>query len=85
MAEEVTALWQLVIAACALVGWWLALRPGATYPGAGRVISLMIVAIAVLLCILALQGQRGSRPDPSPIVTLNAQGPGASSPDHSTD
>lgn len=70
----------LVIAACALSGWWLAVRPNASYRGVSGSISFLIVFMAVLLCFLALSGQSArahvSAPQPSP--TNNAAPPTAS-------
>ena len=49
-------LWLLVIAACALTGWWLSLRPAATYRGAGPTMQWLIILMAVLMGVLAIDG-----------------------------
>jgi hypothetical protein len=64
--------WVLVIAASALSGWWLAIRPGASFRGAAAGMSGLIMIMAVLMCVLAIQGQ-----NPTP---RKAQG-AAKSPD----
>ncbi len=46
-------IWIVVIALAALAGWWLTLRPRASYSGAGGTMSILIILMAVLLCILA--------------------------------
>ena len=51
-------LWPLVIAACALTGWWLSLRPHATYRGVAPTMQWLIILMAVLMCLLAIDGQR---------------------------
>ena len=57
---------MLVIALVALSGWWLAVRPRASYGGISSTMSFLIVLTAVLLCILAVGGQHDSpRPVPS--------------------
>ncbi len=48
---------MIVIATCALVGWWLTLRPNASYRGAGGTTSALIVLMAVLMFTLAMGGQ----------------------------
>ncbi|MBI5863184.1 MAG: hypothetical protein HZB38_01460 [Planctomycetes bacterium] len=53
--------WVLVIAASALVGWWLAVRPGATFRGAAASMSCLIMVMAILMCVLAIQGQESGR------------------------
>ena len=59
MDADWSQLWMLVIAAAALSGWWLSLRPRASYAGISTTMSFLIVLMAVLLCVLALSGQRG--------------------------
>lgn len=49
-------MWSLVVVVSALSGWWLAVRPGATYRGASGPVSILIVVMAVLLSLLALRG-----------------------------
>jgi hypothetical protein len=49
----------LVIALAALSGWWLAVRPRASYRGASGMVSFLIVLMAVLLSVLAISGQHG--------------------------
>jgi hypothetical protein len=66
MGVEVFQLWHLVIAAAALTGWWLTLRPRASYAGISTPMSYMIVLLAVLLCVLAVSGQRGRPWAPPP-------------------
>ena len=56
-AHEYDFVWVLVIAASALTGWWLAVRPGATFRGAAGGMSCLIMVMAVLMCVLAIQGQ----------------------------
>ena len=51
--------WFLVIAAAALSGWWLSVRPRATYSNISSTMSVLIVLMAVLLCVLAVRGQWG--------------------------
>ncbi len=66
---------MLVIAACALSGWWLAVRPNASYRGVSSSVSFLIICMAVLLCILALSGQQARAqstlklPDPALAAT----------------
>jgi hypothetical protein len=60
MGADWSQLWMLVIAAAALSGWWLSLRPRASYAGISTTMSFLIVLMAVLLCVLAISGQRGS-------------------------
>jgi hypothetical protein len=65
MGTELLQLWYLVIAATALAGWWLAVRPRASYAGISTTVSFLIILMAVLLCVLAVSGQHGggrSRP-----------------------
>lgn len=55
---------MLVIALVALSGWWLAVRPRASYSGVSSTMSFLIVLMAVLLCVLAVGGQQHA-PTPS--------------------
>lgn len=57
MPGEADFLWVLVIAASALVGWWISVRPGSSYRGAAAGMSGLIMVMAVLMCMLAIQGQ----------------------------
>lgn len=57
MDQEWNHLWLLVIAAGALAGWWLSVRPDATFRGISPTMSVLIVLMAVLMCVLALNGQ----------------------------
>ncbi len=57
MPGEADFLWVLVIAASALVGWWISVRPGSSYRGAAAGMSGLIMVMAILMCMLALQGQ----------------------------
>ncbi len=50
-------LWVLVIAVSALSGWWLSLRPDATFRGISPTMSVLIVLMAALMCVLALSSQ----------------------------
>lgn len=61
-AHDYDVLWVLVIAASALVGWWLAIRPGASFRGAAASMSCLIMIMAILMCVLAIQGQGRSVP-----------------------
>ena len=51
---------MLVIAGAALSGWWLTVRPRASYGGISTTMSFLIVLLGVLLCVLAVSGQWGS-------------------------
>jgi len=65
MGPHWSQLWVLVIAAAALSGWWLAVRPRASYCGVSSTMSFLIVLMAILLCVLAISGQQGGlRPRP---------------------
>jgi uncharacterized membrane protein len=65
MGAESFHLWFLVIAAAVLAGWWLAVRPRASYCAVSTTMSFLIVLMAVLLCVLAVSGQHGTtRPTP---------------------
>jgi hypothetical protein len=64
IGTEWSQLWMLVISAAALSGWWLAVRPRASYGGISTTMSFLIVLMAVLLCVLAVSGQRGTWPAP---------------------
>lgn len=57
MAITTSQAWLLVIAACALAGWWLSMRPAATYRGAGPTMQWLIILMATLMCLLAIDGQ----------------------------
>ncbi len=50
-------LWLLVVAASVLSGWWLCVRPGATYRAVGSGVSLLIVLLAVVMAVLAVVNQ----------------------------
>lgn len=65
MAGEADLLWVLVIAASALAGWWISVRPGSSYRGAAAGMSGLIITMAILMCLLAIQGQSPSRSGPS--------------------
>jgi len=69
MGPHWSHLWMLVIALVALSGWWLAVRPRASYGGISSTMSFLIVLTAVLLCILAIGGQHDS-PRPAPNFRL---------------
>jgi hypothetical protein len=56
-AHDYDILWVMVIAASALCGWWLAVRPGASFRGAAASMSCLIIIMALLMCVLAVQGQ----------------------------
>lgn len=56
-AHDYDFIWVLVIAASALTGWWLAVRPGASFRGAAGSMSCLIMIMAMLMCMLAIQGQ----------------------------
>lgn len=59
---ELSSVWMLVLASCALTAWWLAVRPNASYRGVSGTMSFLIISLAVLLGILALAGQSGGPP-----------------------
>jgi len=66
MHVDWTQIWLLVVAACVLTGWWLSVRPGASYRGISASMSCLIVLMTLLMCILALEGQRSpGRPAPA--------------------
>lgn len=50
-------LWVLVIAAAALSGWWLSMRPGASYRGVASAMSVLVLLLAVLMAALAVCNQ----------------------------
>jgi FtsH-binding integral membrane protein len=71
MGVELLQLWYLVIAATALAGWWLAVRPRASYGGIAGTMSVLILLMAVLLCVLAMSGQQGGgRSRPAQITSV---------------
>ena len=49
-------LWALLVAAAALCGWWLAVRPGASYRGVAGSVSWLIILMGVLMAALAITG-----------------------------
>ena len=57
MGTDWMQFWMLVIAATALSGWWLTLRPGASYRGIASPVGVLIIVMAVLMCLLAIDGQ----------------------------
>lgn len=48
--------WILVIVATVLAGWWLAVRPRASYRGVATPVSFLIIVAALLMGLLALGG-----------------------------
>ena len=71
MPSEWSHLWVLALAAGALAGWWLTLRPSASYRGLATPMSFLIITMAVLMCVLALRGQsKPVPPAPAPQVAL---------------
>lgn len=64
MSCAITQLWLMIIATCALAGWFLAARPNASR-GAGNTLSVLVVVTAVLMSILAVRGQHRPRTLPS--------------------
>ena len=50
-------LWLLVVAATVLSGWWLCIRPGASYRGVGSGVSVLIIVLAVAMAVLAVCNQ----------------------------
>lgn len=64
MGFEWSHIWILVIAVCALAGWWLSLRPEATYRGISPTMSVLIILMAMLMCVLALSGQHADARPP---------------------
>lgn len=67
MGADWGQVWMLVIALAALSGWWLAVRPHATYQGVSSTMSILIMLMAILLCVLAVSGQQASlRSSPTP-------------------
>ncbi len=77
MGVELLQLWYLVIAATALAGWWLAVRPRASYGGISATMSVLIVLMAVLLCVLAMSGQQGGgRSRPAQVTSVGSPQPG---------
>jgi hypothetical protein len=71
MAPGWNHVWLLVIAVAALSGWWIAVRPRASYGAISTTMSFLIVLMAVLLCVLAVSGQRGA-PRPAPVGHVHA-------------
>ncbi len=74
MDAQVFVLWMLVIVAAALAGWWLAVRPRASYRGIATPVSFLIIIAAILMCVLALSGPRAGAhrlPPPTYPATLN--------------
>ena len=51
----------LTIATSALAAWWLGLRPGATFRAIAPTLSVLIVLMAVLMMILAVDQQWNQR------------------------
>ena len=71
MTGESDFLWVLVIAASALVGWWVSVRPGSSYRGTAGSMSSLIMVMAILMCMLAIQGQqRGGTVRPASYARL---------------
>lgn len=56
MVDQVV-FWLFVFAGAVLAGWWLAMRPGATFRDVATPVSFLVLTLAVLLCMLALTGQ----------------------------
>jgi hypothetical protein len=74
VGAQVFVLWVLVIVAATLAGWWLAVRPQASYRGIATPISFLIIIAAILMCVLALSSPRaGTTPLPpsDPPAALN--------------
>lgn len=66
MSFDWTNVWLLVISSIALAGWWLTLRPRPVSRGVSTTMSTLIVVMAILLCVLAFNGQyRAFRPPPA--------------------
>jgi O-antigen/teichoic acid export membrane protein len=56
--------WVLTVLMSMLAGWWLAARPGASMRGIATPVSLLILALACLLCVLALKRTDGRTASP---------------------
>lgn len=64
MAADSGHLWTLLIAFSALAGWWLAVRPGASYRGVSSSVSILIILMAALLSALAIHQPRAASAHP---------------------
>ncbi len=67
MFADFTQVWVLVVICAAFCGWWLSLRPNASFRNIGGTMQMLIGLMIVLMCLLALDGQqsllvRGSPP-----------------------
>ncbi len=56
MAHSNVLFWLIAGAGCVFVGWWLAVRPGATMRAIATPVSALVILMAVLLCLLVLTG-----------------------------
>lgn len=61
MGTDFGTLWLVAIAAAALCGWWVSVRPGSTYRGVSGTMSCLIMLMAILATVLALHGQAGPK------------------------
>ncbi len=59
MYADFTHIWVLVVICAAFCGWWLSLRPNASFRNIGGTMQMLIGLMIVLMCLLALDGQGG--------------------------
>ena len=64
-----------LVAAVALVGWWLAVRPNSSYRGVASPVSYLIITAAVLMCLLVLTDASAPRGDGLRRASLSAIAP----------
>ncbi len=57
MTPEHLVFWIVSAAGCTLAGWWLSVRPQASYRGIAAPVSGLLILMAITLCMLAVSGQ----------------------------
>lgn len=64
-----------LIAAAALVGWWLALRSNSSYRAVASPIGYLIITAAVLMCLLVVTDSAHPEPGGARSLALVATSP----------